>query len=314
MTIIKNDFRYTQEKQIHGERAKAILKKYPKVKELTTKKNPWGIFIILGLVSLQVSLAILLKQESFMITFLAALFIGTIINHGMIALVHECSHNLLFKPKTANMLSCLLVNLSMFIPSAVSFRKYHLKHHSQMGIYDIDADLPSKWEVKVVKNIWYRKCIWLFLFPLLQTFRTSRVQAVAFMDMWVLTNMVLTISFDVLIYYFFGPVALFYLACSMWLGFGLSVVGGRIIQEHFIFKEGQETYSYYGLLNIPSLNVGMHTEHHDFPTIPWNYLPKLHKMAPEFYEHFYSHNSWLKVVFRFIFDGNVSLGNRLIRT
>ena len=44
----------------------------------------------------------------------------------------------------------------------------------------------------------------------------------------------------------------------------------------------------------------------------WN-LPKVTKMAPEFYENLYIHNSWCYVLYRFITDPTVSPFNRMIR-
>ncbi|KZP25646.1 hypothetical protein FIBSPDRAFT_950064 [Athelia psychrophila] len=56
----------------------------------------------------------------------------------------------------------------------------------------------------------------------------------------------------------------------------------HFIAEHYLWDGlAQETYSYYG-----PLNVDYHTEHHDFPSIPWTRLPAL---APEFYDTIPSH-------------------------
>ncbi|CAG8764487.1 8118_t:CDS:2, partial [Racocetra fulgida] len=41
-------------------------------------------------------------------------------------------------------------------------------------------------------------------------------------------------------------------------------VAARYIQEHYTFEDGQETYSCYGGLNKIFMNIGYHTEHHDF--------------------------------------------------
>ena len=44
----------------------------------------------------------------------------------------------------------------------------------------------------------------------------------------------------------------------------------------------------------------------------WN-LPKVTKMAPEFYDNLYKHHSWCYVLYRFITDPTVSPFNRMIR-
>ncbi len=303
----------TVERPPHAQRSKEILKKYPQVRGWARKKNPWGLFIIIGAVGFQTFMAIFLAEQSWWLVFLVAFFFGTIINHTCIAMIHESAHDLLFKTKILNPFAGLLVNMHMFIPSAISFKKYHLKHHSNMGVYDIDADLPSKWELKLVKNIWYRKFLWLVMFPFCQMIRTMRIKQVNDLDIWVVANVVLTIGYDIFMYYYFGPIAFLYIAVSFWFCFGFSTVGGRIIQEHFLFGKSQETYSYYGMLSLPSLHVGHHSEHHDFPTMPWNYLPKLRRLVPEVYESIHFHTSWNKLIFQFIFDSKISLSDRIIR-
>lgn len=50
-----------------------------------------------------------------------------------------------------------------------------------------------------------------------------------------------------------------------------------------------ETYDYIGWANFFILNIGYHTEHHDFPMIPWTRLPLLRKMVPEYYENLPCH-------------------------
>ncbi|WP_280640546.1 fatty acid desaturase [Hymenobacter volaticus] len=77
--------------------------------------------------------------------------------------------------------------------------------------------------------------------------------------------------------------------------------------------EGQETYSYYGRLNGVNMNVGYHNEHHDMPSIPWNHLPRLKALAPEFYEPLLHHRSYTKLFFQFLFDQEISLFSRITR-
>jgi sphingolipid delta-4 desaturase len=59
--------------------------------------------------------------------------------------------------------------------------------------------------------------------------------------------------------------------------------------------------------------MGYHNEHHDLPSIPWNNLPKLRAMAPEFYSNLKYHSSWSRLLFQFVFDRRYSLYSRVER-
>lgn len=107
------------------------------------------------------------------------------------------------------------------------------------------------------------------------------------------------VAFDAAVFYFWGPKALTYLIISTLLGMGLHVMAGHFVAEHAAMVRGQETYSYYGPLNIFAFNVGYHNEHHDLAGVPWTRLPQLRAMAPEFYE-LPQHHSWAKVVYMWI--------------
>ena len=77
-------------------------------------------------------------------------------------------------------------------------------------------------------------------------------------------------------------------------------MGARWIQEHYVFRKGQETYSYYGPLNKLSFNMGYHNEHHDFPYIAGSRLPELRRTAPEFYASLHQHHSWTATLWRYV--------------
>jgi sphingolipid 4-desaturase/C4-monooxygenase len=93
----------------------------------------------------------------------------------------------------------------------------------------------------------------------------------------------------------------------------LHPVGARWIQEHYTYDFDQETFSYYGPINRVALNMGYHNEHHDLPSVPWNNLPRLRAMAPEFYHNLKYHSSWSRLLCQFVFDKRYSLYSRVER-
>jgi sphingolipid delta-4 desaturase len=126
-------------------------------------------------------------------------------------------------------------------------------------------------------------------------------------------NMVVQLLVDIAVVYFLGWAGLVYLLLSTFFALGLHPMGGRWIQEHYSRDRAQDTHSYYGPLNRLCFNMGYHVEHHDFANIPWNNLPKLKKVAGEFYDNRFYYGSWLAVVWNFIFDPEMSAYSRVIR-
>ena len=306
------DFQYSDQPEPHKQRTRDILKAHPEVREFIGR-NPLSAMIVVSVVLLQLVVAFLLKEQSWWLAMIAAFVIGAFADHNLFVLIHEATHNLIFKNRTLNTIFGIMADLPKVVPSYVSFKNYHLKHHSFQGDYYLDADLASRWEASLIGNTFFGKMMWELFFPFFQAFRTARLKDIEFMNAWVIVNWIVIFGADALIIIYMGPIAFLYLVFSLIFSIGLHPLGARWIQEHFLVAPPQETYSYYGPLNIPSLNVGYHNEHHDFPSIPWHNLPKVRKTAPEFYDTLVYHTSWVKLWLKFLFNPQLSLYSRMVR-
>jgi sphingolipid delta-4 desaturase len=140
-----------------------------------------------------------------------------------------------------------------------------------------------------------------------------RLKDISVFNGWSIASLAASAAFDVGMFLFFGGNAILYLGASMLFSIGLHPLGSRWIQEHFTLDPEQETGSYYGAMNRLALNVGYHNEHHDFPSIPWNRLPAIRRMAPEFYDTLIPSACWSRLWLKFICDPRYSLYSRVLR-
>ncbi|MDX2196936.1 MAG: fatty acid desaturase [Cytophagales bacterium] len=313
MSAAPEDFLFSQDPEPHRSRTKEIIKKHPEIRELIGR-NPNTIYVILFCVALMIAVGYLVSAQPWWVVFLAAYFIGAFANHTLFICIHEVAHNLIFKSKEANLVAGIIANLPQIVPSAVSFQKYHLKHHVFQGVPELDGDLPYKWEARLFHNSTIGKALWLLFYPVFQAFRPLRLtKEIQIFDTWTIINWVANFTFTALVIYFLGIKAFVFMLASLFFSIGLHPLGARWIQEHYLTSVPQETYSYYGPLNVPNLNVGHHNEHHDFPSVPWHNLPKIRKIASEYYDTLAYHTSYTKLLFRFLFDNSLSVFSRTIR-
>jgi sphingolipid delta-4 desaturase len=309
----KTGFVFSELPEPHRIRTREILKQHPNIRSLIGK-NPTTFFAIVGLVALQIVLGWFCVTQSWWVIFLLSYLVGAFADHALFVMIHECAHRLLFKNPSFNRLAGILANMPLMFPSSVSFERYHIKHHSFQGVHELDADLPNKWEAKLINNYAVGKILWLLFYPFFQLFRVSRLKEIKLFDKWIALNWVVQILFLTCVSLWLGPKGFSFLFMSFFFSIGLHPLGARWIQEHYLtLSEEQETYSYYGVLNSVSFNVGYHNEHHDFPSVPWNRLPKIKAVAPSFYNNLLFHKSWTSLFFRFLFDQEISLFSRITR-
>lgn len=230
-------------------------------------------YIVLAAVLFQMFMAYMVSGASWVTVLILAYCLGGTINHSMSLAIHEISHNLAFghgKP-LSNRIIGFIANIPIGIPVSISFRKYHLEHHRYQGDSEKDVDIPSELEGKLFGNT-LTKFLWVILQPLFYTIRPLFMRPKP-VEMLELTNAVLQFTVDYLVVYYLGWKSLFYMIGGTLLATGLHPMSGHFISEHYMFKKGYETYSYYGPLNYLTFNVGYHNEHHDFPSIPGCRLP-----------------------------------------
>ncbi|MCJ8210458.1 fatty acid desaturase [Mucilaginibacter sp. RS28] len=310
----RTSFNWSDECEPHKLRTKKIITEHPEIRNLIGR-NPYTFLVILLCVSIQFALAFVLKDQAWGWSIAAAYLIGAFACHTLHVCIHECSHNLIFKNRTLNTISSIIANLPMVVPTAVSFTKYHIKHHAYQGVEELDADMPYRWEAKLINNSTLGKAVWLLFYPIFQAIRPARLKEIQLWDAWTIVNLVVQIGVSVAVFYFLGIKALVFLTLSLFFSVGLHPLGARWVQEHFLTHgDHQETKSYYGRLNVPNLNVGFHNEHHDFPSVPWNKLPEIKKLAGKHYDDLGYHTSYTKLLLEFLFSRELSIYSRTARS
>ncbi len=308
-------FHKSTEPDFHIARKKEMISKYGDQISKLRGHNPFSAFIIFGLVLTQITVALYMQLFPIWLVIIFAYIFGAFLNHALYVFSHESTHNLVFKKAKWNRFAGIFCDTPLVFPGAMAFRKYHLMHHAHMGDHSKDTDICSEEEAKLVGKTPLKKTLWVFLLGFSQAMRPLRLKNDDFWDKWILINLFYVISIVCLIAYAAGVNAIIYLLLSTVFGLGLHPLGGRWIAEHYQLDDSkQETYSYYGPINKIMFNIGHHTEHHDFMNIPWDNLPELRKISPEYYNNLEQHHSYSQVLKKFIFEKDIDLFRRTIRS
>lgn len=307
----RSGFVWSKEREPHAQRRREMLLKYPQIKELYGP-CPRTKYLCLALVAAQLGAAFLLRAAPWPLIVLVAYLFGGVLNQALLLAIHELSHNLGFQKPWQNRLFSWFINLPVGVPVAETFRYYHLLHHVHQGEHGTDTDLPTELEGRWLTGP-AQKLVWVLGQGLAYALRPLFVHPKR-PTAGELANLVLQLAFDGVILHFWGVKALVYLPISSLIVMGLHPVAGHYISEHYVFREGQETYSYYGPLNRLTFNVGYHNEHHDFPYIPGSRLARLRRMAPEYYDALLSHTSWTRVIWDYVTRPELGGFSRVKRT
>ncbi|MGH6847304.1 MAG: hypothetical protein ACREC0_07655 [Methylocella sp.] len=135
----------TPEKRPHPPRRRAILAAHPEAAGLIGHDRRTAA-ITFAVVAGQTSAAALfgyLGLTYWWAALAAAFCIGAFANHAMFVVIHDATHNCIFKSNVLNKWAAILADLPNTCPTAMGFRCYHMKHHSHLGVLLLVAELTS---------------------------------------------------------------------------------------------------------------------------------------------------------------------------
>ncbi len=290
----------------HAVRRRTLMKEYPEIARLHGPEWRSKYLCVALLVVPQLYLSTVVPTMRWSHLLLVWYGLGCTITQSLFLAIHELSHNLFFLRPRHNRRFSMIVNLPIGIPFAIAFRTYHLRHHTSQGCIGVDGDVPTEWECRLLTRHWSLRLAWLSLQivayavrPLLATERLP-------LSRDLVANWVVQLLFNALWVQRYGWRSYAYLVSCV-LGAGsLHPCAGHFVSEHYGFgttrdvSSPQETFSYYGPLNLLTWNVGYHNEHHDFPLVPWSRLPHLSTLLSVRYHSLQTCPSWSGCLLRFV--------------
>jgi sphingolipid 4-desaturase/C4-monooxygenase len=308
----ENDFVLSRPSDFHRKRRAAILARRPEVKQVFGY-CPYVALVTAVLVVVQIGLAFSMVHSPWYVAAIAAVFVGAFISHFLNVVVHEACHNLVLRTIALNKTIAIFANLPGLVPSAIGFRFYHLLHHRFLGETRLDGDVCLAWERRLFAATPIRKLLWLLLLPVFYgVIHPLQVLERLPFDRWAVANFVVVIGFGIGVLVLLGWSPYLYLALSTYLSVGPHPTGAHIVQEHVNYAGlSYVNASYYGRINAISLNHGYHLEHHDFANVPGPRLPRLRRLAPEFYAARFTHRSRLLSLWQFVMDPRLGIDSRV---
>jgi sphingolipid delta-4 desaturase len=320
----------------HRERAKAMIKAHPEIKELFGH-DPSTAFWCFAAAGAQIALALAVSRGPWWLLLIVAYFLGTSFNIMLFQLGHECVHGLVFKRQWWNRLLFTITTLPMFLSGHHTWWAEHLVHHTDMGA---KKDFISRRRTfflatRVTPPLFFPYSLYMlvmqvgrsilglvmYVFGSLMRGRLKpgeRALAVLAdihlvsgykkdgFESWAVWYPVINLATCAALFAVAGwkPIVYLLLSQGFFTGFLHPYCLGWVLGiSHFHgARSYQPTASHYGrLINLLSFNAGLHVEHHDLMTIPWRRLWKLREIAPEFYNTLEPIRSYTLLGLQFVF-------------
>jgi len=321
----------------HRDRAKRMLRAHPEMKELFGRAPSTAVWCLL-FTGLQLGLAAAMTSTNVWVLLAVAWLVGAWINVVLFQLAHECNHCLVFKKPSANRLLFTVTSLPMFLSGHHTWWVEHLVHHNDLGakkdfitrrrtfflISRLSSPLfvPYSLIMLVMQVLRSAAGLLLYVFDLLcGRIKPSRFTLAVLADEHLVSGYekdrislfavyypLLNLAVCGALFWWGGwkPVAYLLMSQAFMTGFLHPFMLGIVLAiSHF---HGHERYqpsasNYNWLFNFLTFNVGYHVEHHDIAGIPWFRLPKMRRIAPEFYDDLGEIRSYTWLAMKFVFGG-----------
>lgn len=297
----------------HNMQRREVISRHPEARALSGP-NPWTALAIPVLLALHWGMAWLVGQTNLLWCFLAAFFFGQLVIHSAGALLHETAHRLVFHrsgPKLAFDLGLELI-LASFGKQLTYQYEHVTSHHPFLGNYERDYEhedicsFNARRTIKAanpaIQHLLTLLTLVLHLLPFGFIFsdkilvplyeresgrvmkdKARHIGARPVPKKLTLLFVIVSLAVNVFLFLAFGFLGWLYHNWSLSLFLGKMGVSnlGQSLSEHQGMDETNPTFSDYRVQNLFLFNTGYHHEHHTFPNVPWNRLPKLKHLAPE---------------------------------
>lgn len=291
---------HVDSKEPHALRRKNILREFPEIKQF------FGIewrtkYLAVCLVIIQLTLSIIASKSTWPMYCILLYFFSASISQTLFLINHECAHNLAFQSTTFNILLGYVVNLPSIFPYTASFRTYHLMHHKHQGSRELDADLPTDFEVKLMQNH-VGRCAWLSFQIIAYALRPVFVNPLP-ISYSIILNCIIQLLFNIGFFHLYGSGPFLYLFTTMIISGSWHPCAMHFISEHTHFENTTievDTFDLddWTIIGTITLNVHHHRMHHDFSKIPWTKLPAATTHARKYYPS--QKQNWWSVLTQFI--------------
>lgn len=318
----------------HRDRAKEMIRAHPEIKQLIGQTRSTALWCV-AVAGAQVGMAIACAWLPWWGLVLAAWLVGAVLNIDLFMLAHECNHSLVFKRTAPNRWLYTLTTLPMFLSGHHTWWVEHHVHHNDLGAkkdfikrrrsFFLATRLTSPLVVPyslfmlVMQALRSTLGICLYVLTCLPRGRLTPSDLVLKIvadehlvsgykkyDIrgWGVAYAALSLALPVTLFVVLGwkPVLYLLLAQAFMTGFLHPFLFGMILSNshfhgHCVY---QPSSSYYRWFNKLTFNFGLHTEHHDLAGIPWDRLPELRRIAPEFYDPLVKTNSYSALAMKFV--------------